>query len=279
MCLPILVGLFACIFQVGATVTAEAFVVVEARHQAWSSRWESTGADPFNFEAPNDVEGSAHKAVKVSAIFRGFPEPRSRHTVLAGAWDHRQVNLDRQPNWDLDVKLAAEGKVSQVQNATDDLMLFRMFGPDAVQNVVQTYFQNQLTGPFGKLGNIQGFLNEFLGRKDQRQAKNAELFKQKRDTWKQDIQGSKDSVDAITKKIDENKARAEEIDKLLKDDDKADEADKMKEEKRKDLEDERKKITEETNPKLTKDLEAAKKKYNGMNDALEKVDGYRGPAQ
>jgi hypothetical protein len=275
MCLPVLVGLFACILQVGATVSAEAEVVAEARHLAWAQREGSVGAVPFEFETPNPVDGSAHRSARVSPIFRGFPEPRSRHTVLAGAWDDRQVNLGRQPNWELDAKLVPEGKVMQVQNASSDLQLFKSLGEKALQS----FFDNELAGYGGKLFNIQDLLATVQGKGEAQQQKSAGLFQTKRDKWKEDMRQTRDDIEVINQKIIEKEARVKEIEEVLQDDDKADKKNQLKEDERKKLEDVRRTILDKDLPALKKDLEARKKTLKGLDDALRNVDRYTGQGQ
>lgn len=101
--LPILLVIMVTVIWFGAAMFRQADVTVKARNKAWRQRSDHGSDRPFEFAKPNLISASEEKRVGVSPLFNGFAPASSRHYVMGGSWDHRQMRQyrfgERHPNW------------------------------------------------------------------------------------------------------------------------------------------------------------------------------------
>lgn len=145
MVLPVLILVWLVIMQIGVCSIRQAEVTVLARGTAWSQR-DGAGGEPFEFDGAADkdkIEKSATGSVKISGISAGFPEARSRHSVIAGSWAHPAIDLNQQPNFELAMRLARQGPSREAAGRIDD-----------VENLIAS--MSKLKDAFSGLGSPSG---------------------------------------------------------------------------------------------------------------------------
>jgi hypothetical protein len=114
MALPILLLLMVGITWLGYSMIAQTQTLIEAREKAWQRRFDNAGQKPLIFpsgagtvknplySASGDyVTETSTKRVDVSPVFKAAAAPKAFHTVLAGSWDHRALDLNSPPNFKL----------------------------------------------------------------------------------------------------------------------------------------------------------------------------------
>jgi hypothetical protein len=123
MCLPVLLALFVLIVWLGANLIGQSEVTVVARHKAWAERFQvSQGSgNPLVFKADSPIQRDAETTVDISPIFAGQAPPKTNHAILAGSWDHRQIDLNRPPNWSLYAKVGGRSASLSVQSLLGNL--------------------------------------------------------------------------------------------------------------------------------------------------------------
>lgn len=122
MALPILLLLMVGITWLGYSVIAQTETLVQAREKAWQRRFDNAGQKPLVFptvastasnplysSSSDYVTESATKKVDVSPVFNNAAAPKASHTVLAGSWDHRTLDMNSPPNLKLYALAAANG--------------------------------------------------------------------------------------------------------------------------------------------------------------------------
>ena len=119
LCLPVLLVLIVGIVWLGNSVIAQTNVTVEARHNTWSKRNESSGT-ALLFLNDDVVSDQATREVEVSPMFDDAESPESSHDVMAAVWDHEQLPLDKAPNWKQYAIAAANAKTGSLQNGYVD---------------------------------------------------------------------------------------------------------------------------------------------------------------
>jgi len=121
LALPVILVLMVALVWLGFSVVGQATVTTEARHQAWSQRFEAWTAAPLAFSEQQQAEADATASVEVSPLLDDFGDPRSRQTVEQANWDHRSINFQPLPNWTLYAEFAVaakrEGLLSQYEDA------------------------------------------------------------------------------------------------------------------------------------------------------------------
>jgi hypothetical protein len=134
MSLPILLLLIVGIVWLGFIIVGQSQVIVQARTNAWSHRFENRSDAPLEF--PTSIGSGANplydaekdhatervtKEVHVSRVYDHFATPKSSHTVLAGSWDHRALPFDGFPEFELMVKTMGRGGIGNVQQILNDI--------------------------------------------------------------------------------------------------------------------------------------------------------------
>ncbi len=117
--LPLLLVLVVAIVWLGSSVIGQSQVIIRARHQAWSGRTQASG-QALLFLKDDIVSDQAADSVDIGPLFEGTPGPEASHDVLALAWDHQQLPLDRAPNWKQYAIAAANAKTGSAQVAWTD---------------------------------------------------------------------------------------------------------------------------------------------------------------
>jgi hypothetical protein len=155
--LPLLLVIFVGIVWLGFSVTVQSSVTAKARHKAWEQRFDSQGT-PLLFLKDDFVTEEATGKVEVSPLFDDWSKPESSHDVMAGGWDHRNLKLDKTPNWVEYAKAAANAKTGKAQIAYTDARNEFNSWKNASQQLWSTMgqqFLSELTG----LGDIAKLLS------------------------------------------------------------------------------------------------------------------------
>lgn len=120
MSLPVLLALFVTIVWLGASLVGQTEVTVAARHNAWKERTQVAqgSGNPLVFAADAPIQRDAETTVDISPIFAGMAPPKANAAILGGSWDHRQIDLNSSPNWDLYAKVGG----SSASLTLDDLL-------------------------------------------------------------------------------------------------------------------------------------------------------------
>ena len=133
MSLPVLLALFVTIVWLGASLVGQTQVTVAARHNAWQERTQVAqgSGNPLVFQADTPIQRDAETTVDISPIFAGMAPPKANHAILAGSWDHRQIDLNRPPNWRLYAKVGGSSASLSVQGVLGDLSNLVKYGSQA----------------------------------------------------------------------------------------------------------------------------------------------------
>jgi hypothetical protein len=138
----------------GFSVIGQTEVTVEARHDAWSQRFERWNQTPFAFSQDQSVTGDATTTVEVSPLLDGFGNPESSHIVAQANWDHRSVEFRSIPNWRLyvDTAVAArrEGLLSQYEDARAAMAPLESIGSTALADALRQAAE-EMINPGGRL--------------------------------------------------------------------------------------------------------------------------------
>lgn len=139
--LPIILTLVVALVWLGFSVIGQAEVTVEARHAAWQRRFEPWTQTPLAFSEHQEVSEDATMSVDVSPLFDDFTDPESSHTVEQANFDHRSVDVEPLPNWQLYVDVASaakrEGILSQYEDAKAKFENLEAFGSNALSQTLQ----------------------------------------------------------------------------------------------------------------------------------------------
>ena len=134
MALPILLVLMVGITWLGFSVIGQTETLVEARNKAWKRRFEDKAKNPLVFPAgllvatnpfyshdDDYVSETVTKPVDVSPVFSAMPSPQAKHTILAGSWDHKAIDLNNRPDLELYVRVAANAVTGDIQTQLGNL--------------------------------------------------------------------------------------------------------------------------------------------------------------
>jgi len=198
MTLPILMIVMVTVIWFGVAMFKQADVTVQARNQAWRARYKNPPGTPFRFRQASLVNGSAKREVGVSPLFNGFGAANSRHSVMAGAWDHRQVGYqfgERHPNWQLMTRLGeavVRGRIGDaVRSLKNTLWNFKLgYG----------LLTNALSGKIGQLNGKLSSAQSAIGNKREEEKRKAEKAKK---GVKKLIETNKKEIRNLKREIDE----------------------------------------------------------------------------
>ncbi len=206
LALPIILVMLVALIWLGFSVVGQTEVTVQARHQAWSQRFEPWNQTPFTFSTDQSVTGSADASVKVSPLPDGFGNPQSSHVVAQANWDHRSAEFRSLPNWRLyaEVGIAAkrEGLLALYEDAQAVMESLESIGSVALTDALRQA-ASQLINPGGQLENDGD-------NRERRLELDRDLEKQKRRGKIRDLQSA---IDAQQRTIDRLKASDNEDDK------------------------------------------------------------------
>lgn len=154
LALPVILVMLVALVWLGFSVVGQAEVAVQARHQAWSQRFEPWDQTPFTFSTDQSVTGDASTSVNVSPLLDGFGDPKASHVVAQANWDHRSVEFRNVPNWRLyaDVAIAAkrEGLLSLYEDAQAAMQSLESIGSTALADALRQATE-ELVNPGGQL--------------------------------------------------------------------------------------------------------------------------------
>ena len=127
MSMPLLFSMIILITWMGFSMVGQSEVTIQARHDAWSKRFDDPPGDPLVFLqgstlqdaglVENDiVEGTAETSFEISPLVDGMATPESQMSLMVGSWDHRQLPLDELPNYKTHGLMAASALLGGFQN-------------------------------------------------------------------------------------------------------------------------------------------------------------------
>lgn len=148
MALPVILVLIVAMVWLGYAVIGQAEVTAEARHGAWSQRFEPWTRSKFAFSQDQEVSAQASTKIKVSPIFDGMGDPEADQSIDQGNWDHRSVPFQALPNWKLyaETAIAAnrEGLMSDYRDARSIFEQLRSIGATALADALQRAIEGLL---------------------------------------------------------------------------------------------------------------------------------------
>lgn len=155
MCMPILLLLMVGIVWLGFSVVGQSEVTVEARHKAWQQRFETGSSKALNFLDDDYVNEEASTEVRVSPLLDDVSGPESSHDVAQGTWDHRKLDLNQAPSWELYLTAALNAKTGGAQVAYEDARsMLRNLQQNAAKQVAEemmNVIREALENPLGNL--------------------------------------------------------------------------------------------------------------------------------
>ncbi len=141
MALPVILVMLVALVWLGYSVIGQATATVDSRHQSFSQRFQPWTQTAFAFSDEQTITEQTTESIEVSPLLDGFGDPESSHTVQQGNWDHRSVETDSLPHWELYLELAVaskrEGLLSSYQDARDLFERLRGFGREALAEAVR----------------------------------------------------------------------------------------------------------------------------------------------
>jgi len=109
MTLPFIIPFLMLLLWFGKAMIGLNEVTVEARNDAWHRRDAGRQEDAFRLNVSNFTEGRAERKIEFTQLFDDFAPATSRHSIIAGSWDHSQIDLNSQPSWPLLESIARFG--------------------------------------------------------------------------------------------------------------------------------------------------------------------------
>lgn len=255
MCLPLLVILWLVLVWVGAVFNEQTLVIAEARNKAWTGR-DRVAQHPFDFDRDGTAEGSVQRRVAVSFL---HADVHSSHAVLAGAWDHLAVPLDRQPHWDLYGRLGPSGLDMRIKNALGALGSL----DGRVASLVAEGVGGELLNIQNILGSIQfnggGLKNRIEDGRQEQERKDrleADAGERKAKALRDRIKELEDQLAAIPEKLaDVDRREDQERRRLGRD---------LKPDERKPFETERKELSERRD-RITRELPSLREEFRRLD--------------
>lgn len=203
MVLPVILGFLIAILWLGVAMNTQAVVVVKARHDAWDKRHDGAPDDALKFSSDQAVDVTASQKIQFMERFQGISDAKSRHVVLGGAWDYRQLPLNSQPNWKVYPRLVIDGADDALQTAIDTITGLFDNLPD-----VSKMINDELAAMMGMGQQMQSDQNSYV-----------EQGKQAVDAAKQKLQDMVDElqmkIDTLNATIDGNQTALDDKQKLL----------------------------------------------------------------
>jgi hypothetical protein len=155
MALPILLLLMVGITWLGFSVITQTEVLVQARDKAWQRRFDNPQQQPLLFPAGlvvaknplysygrDYVSETVSRPIDVSPIFQAVAAPKATSTILAGSWDHRVMQMDSRPNFELYLRAAANATTKDIQTRLGSLTnLFASFDQLGASAIAQAITQ------------------------------------------------------------------------------------------------------------------------------------------
>jgi hypothetical protein len=156
MALPLLFVLMICILFLGFWMIGQSENLITARNETWEKRFDDKSGDPLLFPVLDDpipsgfykqandyVTEKATTDVDISPAFDAVADPEASHTLLAGSWDHRAMDLQKPPHFKLMATAAAVGMGGSVLD-----WLAQVDNPvGAIKRIGQTLAREAATAP------------------------------------------------------------------------------------------------------------------------------------
>ncbi len=120
LALPVILVLLVAMVWLGYAVIGQAEVIAEARRSVWSQRFEPWTQTPFAFSQSQEAIGESTTTINVSPKLDGFGDPESIQTMQQANWDHRSVDFQPLPNWQLYVDIAIAAKREGLPSTEED---------------------------------------------------------------------------------------------------------------------------------------------------------------
>ena len=274
---PLLVAMFVLVQYAGNYMIGQAYVVAEARNEAWHKRYTEAESKEYDFEGPAGyVDGEATQERRISNLVRLFPNPKSKHLVIGDAWHattnssltqatRRAQQLNQHWNLKLQIELAKLAGDNTIDQALSDLNGLRSIA-DRIVSIIRNLIAEQLN-PFKSA--FDRFNSEAERVKQE--------LEEKREAAKQDARDRIEEIDEEIQQIDDDiqakKDRVKEIEKQIADSEALDDddADKLTGAKIKELQREKEKIEKVDLPRLEEQRKAKQRERDLQQDILEKL--------
>lgn len=136
--LPVVLFTMVCLIWFGTAMYKLNEVTIRARNNAWKKRYNNPQGQPFRFDVEGQVDGKSSQRVGVSPLFESLAPASSKHVVMAGSWDHRQLKQyqfgEQHPNWQL-VGVIGKGQVRDALNLRRNIQNLVRFDGAAFQQM------------------------------------------------------------------------------------------------------------------------------------------------
>ncbi len=274
---PLLVAMFVLVLYVGNFMIGQAYVVTQARNEAWHKRYTEAESKEYDFEGPAGfVDGESSQERRISNLVRLFPSPKSKHLVIGDAWhastnsslpkaDQRAQELNKHWNLKLQIELAKLAGDNTIDQALTELNGLKSLA-DRIMNIIRD--------------KIAELLNPFKSDFDRFETEAEEVkrkLEEKREAAKQQARNRIQAIDQEIKQIDdeirakENQVR--DIEKQIEDSKALDDDDdeKLTAAEIKELEERKEKIEDVDIPQLKKDREAKQRERELQRQILEQL--------
>lgn len=123
MALPMLLSMFILIMTVGAVNIARLDSTVKSRAESWADRPNKKSNRPLAYLSSTSKDDVFEKT---STVVPRYPSPKmtfgsatSKHAVLGGAWDHRELLKGDGPHWGDMAKASIGGATNQIGSLLD----------------------------------------------------------------------------------------------------------------------------------------------------------------
>jgi hypothetical protein len=165
MALPLLLMVLFIILGMGSHMITWGETAIANRNAVWRQRADADGTRPLHFEDLGLLTGADQQAGDWNMFAALLPAASTHHAVLGGAWDHRDLPLDRPPHWQLyaeAARIAARsdlatriGEIKQIVGDFRDAVTGAFDGATSGDVVNQ-----QLGSTVANLQNVLGFKDD-----------------------------------------------------------------------------------------------------------------------
>jgi hypothetical protein len=218
MAMPVLLLMFVLIMSVGVFFLGQLKATITARSDAFQQRTSQKSQRPLAYNQQTSKSDIFSKSATENPI---YPSPKisfgavtSKHAILGGAWDHRELLKGNGPHWDDMGKASIGGATNQISSLIDQFS--NGFDPSMIPGIGQ--LSDVFSSLLGESDSANSQFEQMQQEQQEQNKKNIEKLKQKIEELKAErakLQGELDNMLYPQRKelTDRMAARQKDIDK------------------------------------------------------------------
>ncbi len=134
--LPVIIGFTFALLWIGIAMETQFRMRVRSRHDACANRRNGSGA-PLQFSNVGFQSSTSSEQVSFTPFSNLFPPAKASYSTMAGAWDYKEVDLNRQPSFKTFETLLASTASDVTQLLENELTSLDNLGENLDQAVNQ----------------------------------------------------------------------------------------------------------------------------------------------